>query len=585
LLSSPLKTKRLLSERQEVILTDLQLLLEQLQKALEQLNPDVAPADSRALSNTLAHLSDLFLLVIAGEYNSGKSSFINALLGERILPEGVTPTTDRLNLLRYGPEPQVFSQSATVLERVYPSPVLRQLTIVDTPGTNAVLRQHEELTRDFIPHADLVLFVTSADRPFTESERLFLTLIAQWGKKIVLILNKIDILEAEELEQVLAFVQQNSMALLGHKPEIFPVSARLALRSRLQTQDPSQEEASRIKAVENYILETLDPEARLRLKLLSPLGVAQRLTTTYLKLIQQRLATLSEDFKTIDNIEQQLTLFRNDLITDAQLHLNEIDLLLQTLEQRGDHFFDSKIRLNKIQDLIHPERMRTAFQQEVVGDLPAQIEQRVQVLIDWMLEKNLRLWQNIVSYVQQTRVNQHPKGIIGKVEGTFDYNRASLLDSIGQTASQIVSSYDHEYEARILADDVQASLAATALTQMGAVGLGAAMVALFHTVWLDVTGVLAATLVALGGFYFIPAKRNQAKKAFHGRISELRKQLRQNTERQVEREAEQALTRIREALSPYTRFVRGQRTQFTDLQQTFKETEAQLQRLRREIEA
>ena len=83
---------------------------------------------------------------------------------------------------------------AYLLERTHPAPLLRDINIVDTPGTNAVLREHEELTRDFVPRADLVLFVTSADRPFTESERGFLEQIRAWGKKIVFIVNKIDIL-------------------------------------------------------------------------------------------------------------------------------------------------------------------------------------------------------------------------------------------------------------------------------------------------------------------------------------------------------------------------------------------------------
>ena len=82
-----------------------------------------------------------------------------------------------------------------VEETTAPAEILRTVAIVDTPGTNAVLREHEALTRDFLPRADLVLFVTSADRPYTESERAFLEAIREWGKKVVLVLNKADLLE------------------------------------------------------------------------------------------------------------------------------------------------------------------------------------------------------------------------------------------------------------------------------------------------------------------------------------------------------------------------------------------------------
>ena len=83
---------------------------------------------------------------------------------------------------------------------------------MDTPGTNAVLREHEALTRDFVPRADLVLFVTSADRPYTESERAFLEALREWGKKVVVVLNKADLLETpEDVGQAsLAFVREQA---------------------------------------------------------------------------------------------------------------------------------------------------------------------------------------------------------------------------------------------------------------------------------------------------------------------------------------------------------------------------------------
>ncbi|HEU4451426.1 MAG TPA: dynamin family protein, partial [Longimicrobium sp.] len=161
---------------------------------LEVLRVQVGPEALQRGGEPVEQLAGLFLLVIAGEFNSGKSSFINALLGERVLPEGVTPTTDRINLLRHGDEVRDELLEAYLLERTHPAPLLADLNIVDTPGTNAVIREHEELTRDFVPRSDLVIFVTSADRPFTESERGFLEQIRAWGKKIVLVVNKVDIL-------------------------------------------------------------------------------------------------------------------------------------------------------------------------------------------------------------------------------------------------------------------------------------------------------------------------------------------------------------------------------------------------------
>src|SRR6188508_3214372 len=210
-----LNRKKVLTERQEALLEQERRALTALRDALERFGADVAPADARTLGDTLAHLDELFLLVIAGEFNSGKSSFINALLGDKVVAEGVTPTTDRITLLRYAAEPAELPLEEFLLQRSFPADVLQRLTIVDTPGTNAIIRQHEELTREFIPRSDLVLFVTSADRPFTESERVFLEQIREWGKKVVLVVNKVDILQPAEIEQVIAFVRENALPLLG----------------------------------------------------------------------------------------------------------------------------------------------------------------------------------------------------------------------------------------------------------------------------------------------------------------------------------------------------------------------------------
>ena len=132
----------------------------------------------------VTEMDELFLLVVAGEYNAGKSTFINALLGDEVFAMGDLPTTRVISILRYGePGPPEPVGEHTRVYR-YPLEMLRDLEIVDTPGTNSIERMEEEITRGFVPRADLVLFVTSADRPFTETERAFLESIRDWGKKV-----------------------------------------------------------------------------------------------------------------------------------------------------------------------------------------------------------------------------------------------------------------------------------------------------------------------------------------------------------------------------------------------------------------
>src|SRR6476660_8245029 len=222
---------KLLSPDQDELLKEERRVLGRLRLSLSKF--DAAPEHQSALEKSIEQLDELFLLVIVGEFNAGKSAFINALLGSRVVEEGVTPTTAQINVLQFGDTTDRQIREPALHVITAPVPLLRDIHIVDTPGTNAVLREHERITAEFVPRSDLVLFFTSADRPFTETERAFLAQIRGWGKKVVVVINKIDIFENEsQIEEVVSFVADSAQRLLGFGPDIFPVSSRLALKAK-----------------------------------------------------------------------------------------------------------------------------------------------------------------------------------------------------------------------------------------------------------------------------------------------------------------------------------------------------------------
>jgi small GTP-binding protein len=587
-----LARKGVLSKREQELRAREQELLQRLATALERFGSDVAADDLRRFNEAREQLTGLFLLVVAGEFNSGKSSFINALLGERVLPEGVTPTTDRINVLRHGAEVSEQLREAYLLERTHPADVLREISIVDTPGTNAIIRRHEELTRDFVPRSDLVLFVTSADRPFTESERAFLEQIREWGKKIVFIVNKIDILSRkEERDEVVRYVGDNAAALLGETPHIFAVSARQASQARAGTSDegsPSDSEElwehSGFAEVEDYLLNTLDQQERVRLKLLNPLNVGLRLASKYKDATFERLKLLAQDVEALQNIDQQLALYHQEMLRDFEPRLARLDVLLGDMERRGMRFFEETIRIGRIKSLMDSEGVKRSFEREVIGETPAQMEEEVGRVIDWIVERNHKLWQDISSYIERRQLSRHHEGMIGDVGPTFSYNRQALLDSIGRVSGEVVGSYNREAESRTIANDIQGAFATTALAEAGAIGLGTIVVTVVTGAAADVTGLLLATALAVGGFYILPRKRRQSQRDFQRRIGELRTHLKDALTRQVHLELEQSAGRINEAIGPYRRFVQTQQHQLNEARGELVATEDALLRLRADVE-
>ena len=579
-----LRRRSILSDREQELRAREGELLDRLAGALERFGADVAAADLQRFREAREQLSGLFLLVIAGEFNSGKSSFINALLGERVLPEGVTPTTDRINLLRHGPAVAEQQLQAYLLERTHPADLLREITVVDTPGTNAIIRRHEELTREFVPRSDLVLFVTSADRPFTESERTFLEQIREWGKKIVFVVNKIDILQRpEERAQVVEYVKEHGTALLGETPMIFPVSARLAMEARANNIGELWERSG-FDAVEEYLLKTLDQEERVRLKLLNPLNVGLRLAARYKDAAFERLKLLAQDVEALQSIDGQLALFHQEMLRDFEPRLARLELLLTEMEGRGARFFEETIRLGRIRSLLDSEAVKRSFEREVIGDTPQQIDAEVGRIIDWIVERNLQVWQDVSRFVDRRRLAEHQEHMLGEVPTTFAYNRQALLESVGRVSREVVGGYDREAEARAIANEVQGTFATTALAEAGAIGLGTLVATVLTGAAADVTGILLAAALAVGGFYLIPRKRRQATREFRVRIDELRRRLRDGLTRQVHQEIAGSTERVNAAIAPYRRFVESQQQRINEARGELVAVEDALLRLRGDIE-
>lgn len=538
--------------------------------------------DRAALAASIRQLDELFLLVVVGEFNAGKSAFVNALIGRRVLDEGVTPTTAQIQVLQYGDE--IASHTDDRLLKVITAPVdlLRGLHIVDTPGTNAIQREHERLTTDFVPRSDVVLFVTSADRPFTESERLFLVSIREWGKKIVLVVNKIDILaNAGEQEEVLAFVRGNARDLIGTRVDVFPVSARLALRAKQG--EPAFWAASGFEALERYLDAMLDTTNRFKLKVSNPLGVGQALAARYESIARERLTLMEEDLVALGDVDRQLAVYREDIRRGFALRMTGIEKVLGDMEARGMRYFETTLRLGRVVDLINRPRVQKEFEDEVVADAPADIERRVAELIDWLVDQDFRQWQAVTDKLADRR-RQHAARVLGAPDvGSFHGDRARLIESVGREAQRVVETYDKRRESEAIADQARTAVAAAAAAGGAAVGLGTLVTVAASTVAADITGILLASVVLGIGFLIIPARRRRAKAVLQEKIAALRLRLTAALRDQFDRAQEQSHRRLADASAPYARFVRAEEERWSGARRRLVDLRTRLATLLQEM--
>lgn len=188
---------------------------------------------TQILRARLTNLETPALLVVVGEVKAGKSSFINALVREEVCDVAPGPCTTRIRELVYGTERSVATLGSVWDRVALPKDVLREVTIVDTPGTNSLVRDHQTITENYIPQSDLIIFVFSAVNPHTKSAWELLTLIRKdWHRKMVFVLQQADRASERELAANREYVRSYAMERQVVDPVIFTLSAKQELEGR-----------------------------------------------------------------------------------------------------------------------------------------------------------------------------------------------------------------------------------------------------------------------------------------------------------------------------------------------------------------
>ena len=432
-----------------------------------------------------------------------------------------------------------------MIERTYPADFLREITIVDTPGTNAIIRRHEQLTRRFVPRADLVLFVTSADRPFTESERAFLETIREWGKKIVIILNKIDLLGSQRRPRRVSYTSSRKMRrrswvrsrrssrwLRLASPSKAGATATFAEREALL-------KASRFDEIERYIFDTLDEAGPDPAQALNPLGVAERLLDKYRRCGRSKAGRAGRRLQDHREHRESARDLRLRYAPRVHRQARRDRDIIYNLKERGDAFFDETFRdqhLGLIQRRTRARRLRARGG----GRQRRPASTGGQALIDLDGGPRPAAVAGRAGLPEPPAPGAAERGLIGQVGGTFEYNRAELLQSVARTAREWWRATTGSAR-RKLAEEMRGAVAQTAVAGVGALSLGTLIVALVGTVAADVTGMPAAMMLGGLGLFLIPAKQRQAQRQFHDRIAELRAQLQASMTSQFDAELARSL--------------------------------------------
>jgi GTPase SAR1 family protein len=294
------------------------------------------------LDNLIAGLKDPFVFVVVGEVNVGKSTFLNALFGQEFSRTGVVPTTDKIFFFKHGPVLESRSLTPTLEEVQVPCDFLRDFHIVDTPGTNSIENEHQQITERFVPNADLVVFVFSAMNPWGASAWQFLEKVhRQWMRNVIFVLQQADLRSPEEIQVIVDYMAQLSRQRFGRDFPLFAVSAKKAYLARSSGADPERLLAeSGFAALENHISRSVTQNpARL-----GKLASAHRFARQILDSLATKIDT------TVDAARRKRSMI-DEMQTERSLQGERtLRKLIPALEATEKDYYDAAVKIASMSD-------------------------------------------------------------------------------------------------------------------------------------------------------------------------------------------------------------------------------------------
>jgi small GTP-binding protein len=601
-------------------------------------------------ANAVLEASSAFCVVVAGEFNAGKSTLINALIGSKLLETGSLPTTDTITILSHINQQQQDEHDDQSTDPTHPSqprnktntststttnsgilqyavdlPLLEDLTLVDTPGTNAAVDHHTETTIRLLPSADLILFVTSADRPMPDSERQLLKQVSElYRKSVAVVINKMDVLEdaggdhgARDKQAVVSFVTEHCREWLGAQPAVIAVSSRDALAAKLtgravDDDDDDDEQSmsststsskngvwrrSNFRQLEGFLKQTLSTPVRIQAKLSSPVHVAAGLLQQCLTQLQTERSDLETDVATLHLLHSQFAAWRSELQQDMERARQELtstclsqgdrchvllrraslwQLYQWTLLSEGNNNANSNNNNSRLQR--EWDKTQTIYSPQ--ADLDVHLLDMVRDMADSIAVKGRAQGQSVIEFLGQRPAVRH-KSLVGSVTNAsrFEDTRDNLTEHMSEAVRRNIDANIEVEEARVL-HGLRQSVWWSLGLNAGALGSALAM----GVQLLDpVTGIVAcSTLAASSGLVLSRGPPQIAKQ--HRELWESRSR---NLDEALEvisvRELDRVDRRIRDGVAPYMRFVEAEQERIDRLTRECEDVLSESHRLRKRI--
>ena len=559
----------MIAEQYLQLRSDVETALAQLLKLGSDLRRDTATLDT--IHGLLTDIREPLLFVVVGEVKSGKSSLLNALFGQEFAKVDVLPATDKIYIFRYGPEEKQVDVSPKLAERYLPVPFLNDFNVVDTPGTNTIVAEHQTITENFVPRADLILFVFSVVNPWSQSAWDFLKFVQKkWLKNVVFVLQQADLREAAEIQVIQRHLQDNAIQKLGFAPPIFAVSARKALLARTTGLDKDRLwEESQFQPLQDQINLVVSESAARVVKLRSAVQASRVMLDEITWEVRESIDVIARDEARITRVDLFLQARREQSLKYVAGLVRGVEKACRDCTTEGSKLLQEKLSFWQTWQIIwNRTRWQRDFQMQMEMKLRQTVEPQVEQVVQ-MLETDLRgLWPQLNDMLQ-TLLEKELRNQVPRTIPDFARQRRELLQSVHLALVERVSGKSIEEELQQLFRETSARLRVPAgLAAAG--GVITIIAALSSAAVADVTGVLALS-AAVAGTVVAVSQRKKILKAYETQMETKCGELVQAIEQQMARAIDLFYAEVATAFHPLQAFCMAQRRQLEPLLQRTEE--------------
>ena len=488
-----------------------------LDSLLERLEVFATETNNQQLQTTIhnlrANINEPFLFVVVGEVKAGKSSFINALLQADICKTAADPCTDVIQQLVYSEERSEQSVSQYLRKVGLPNEILKTLSVVDTPGTNTIVENHQEITKEFIPNSDLIFFVFFAKNPYTRSAWELLDYVnSEWRKKVVFVLQQADLTKPAELatnrEKLTELAQQKGI----QSPVVFTTSVEWEVNG--------ESERSGFNEVRNYIQETLKDGSTKKLKLQGVAKTSEQIIDLLRKDLLSIQQQLIQDQTIVNKIKAKLQQNKRQSGFELESLINRLLDKYDTITARVKEDFREQLSLFTLVKGSFAVLFRTKKSPPTwMDELKQSCEQELKASLGEISQDGIKhfvggirsLLQSLVDDLQDIKVNQVSTTAI--TVNTIE-SRQEIVEDVQQRVATLLDdkSFLHSIES------INASVAPRFLGGGAATVAGTAIAALTEIVLLDIIGTAFAGVGLLFAGGTLVLKKRKIIKQFEDKL-------------------------------------------------------------------